>query len=68
MLDLEEEYIALWHDESHLNWYVSNFAHKVYDNRLSWVEGYVNLKEFENSYLISSVQKEKNEGRAPSDV
>ena len=66
--DLEVSFIARWHDESHLNWYISRHPHKIFDNRLSWVEGYRNLRIFNSNYLVSNVQKEIGEGRAPSNV
>jgi hypothetical protein len=66
--DLEIDFIAKWHDESHLNWYISKHPHKIFDNRLSWVQGYKNLRVFDINYLVSNVQKETGEGRAPSNV
>lgn len=67
-IDLGYGLIACWHDESHLNWFVARNAHKIFDNRLSWVENYENLRNFKYSYLISNVQKDRGEGRAPSNV
>lgn len=67
-LDLNRGIIALWHDESHLNWYISNNAHRIYDNNLSWVENYSNLLGYNNTYLVSNVQKTLGEGRTPSNV
>lgn len=67
-IDLGYGYIATWHDESHLNWFIARNAHKIFDNRLSWVENYENLRNFKYSYLISNVQKNHGEGREPSNV
>ena len=67
-IDLGNGLIALWHDESHLNWFIATHQHEVFDNRLSWVENYKNLQNFKPTYLISNVQKDIGEGRTPSSV
>ncbi len=67
-IDYQQGRIARWHDESHLNWYVTGHAHKTFDNRLSWVEGYRNLNSYAGNYIVSTVQKEIGEGREPSNV
>lgn len=67
-IDLENDIIACWHDESHLNCYITKNRHKVFDNRLSWVAEYKHLKVFKSNFLISNVQKEPGEGRAASNV
>ena len=66
--DLENELVARWHDESHLNWYITNYSHKTFDNRLSWVVGYQNLACYTSNYVITSVQKELGEGRTPTNA
>jgi hypothetical protein len=67
-MDLGNDLIARWHDESHLNWFIATSPHKIFDNRLSWVENYKNLENLKSTYLISNVQKDFGEGRAPSSV
>ena len=66
--DLASDFIARWHDESHLNWFIANNVHKFYDSKLSWVENYKNLKEYKKTYLVRNVQKTIGEGRSPSNV
>jgi hypothetical protein len=66
--DLDNKVIARWHDESHLNCYITKHPHKIFDNRLSWVKGYKNLRKFNSTFVVSNVQKELGEGRAPSDA
>jgi hypothetical protein len=67
-LDFQRGLIAKWHDESHLNWYVANFKHQLFDNRLSWVEGYRQLRNLSESRLVTNVQKRLGEGREPTYV
>ena len=64
--DFENGLIARWHDESHLNWFITNYPHKIFDNRLSWVFGSQNLAHYTSTYVITSVQKELGEGRTPT--
>jgi hypothetical protein len=66
--DFENGLIASWHDESHLNWFITNYPHKTFDNRLSWVVGYQNLARYTSTYVITSVQKELGEGRTPTNA
>lgn len=65
-LDLAKGYIALWHDESHLNNYITNNPHRIIDNRLSYVFDYPQLKRYSETYLISNVEKDPGEGRNPT--
>lgn len=67
-IDLNNNIIARWHDESHLNCYITKNPHKIFNNRLSWVMGYKNLCQFDSSYLVSNVQKHSGEGRTPSNA
>ena len=66
--DLEKGIIAKWHDESHLNWFISQNNYNLIDNRMSWVLGYRNLAEYEKTFYISNVQKSSGEGREPSNA
>ena len=62
--DLAFEYIAVWHDESHLNKYAA--YNNVYSlgPEFSGVNKYRNLKNFE--FLIITEEKRFGEGRAPT--
>lgn len=62
--DLSKGHIAVWHDESHLNWFSANQEVTVLDNRFSGVDGYSNLSILEA--CIVTVEKESNEGRQPT--
>lgn len=36
---------AVWHDESHLNWFAANYEVKYLDSRFSWHHDYENLRD-----------------------
>jgi hypothetical protein len=59
--DLEAGVIAKWHDESHLNWFCSNFEVTILDSRYSGFDRYKYLKKM--NPMIVSLEKEKNFGR-----
>jgi hypothetical protein len=44
-LDAVNSVIAVWHDESHLNWFAANYDVKYLDSRFSWHRGYRNLRD-----------------------
>lgn len=67
-IDFKKGYIAVWHDESHLNSYITKNPHKIFDNRLSFVYGYPQIARYSENHLISNVEKRPGEGRNPSDV
>ncbi|CAN2170463.1 Glycosyl transferase, family 6 [Candidatus Nanopelagicaceae bacterium] len=54
-VDLQNGLIAIWHDESHLNWYCSNNIISILDSRFSWYPEYKHLRHF--SPLIRSMNK-----------
>lgn len=62
--DLQNDYIAVWHDESHLNHFASNNPHALLDNRFSGFEPYKHLKEW--PAFITTQIKSKGEGRIPT--
>lgn len=62
--DLELNYIATWHDESHLNWYHSKFFGTVLSCELSGVLKYKHLKRLQPRLV--TVEKSKSEGREPT--
>jgi hypothetical protein len=64
--DLEFGYIAKWHDESHLNWYSANRPYTLLDVRFSWFKGFKNLRHVQP--FICTVEKEKGEGREPTNT
>jgi len=64
--DLEFGYIAKWHDESHLNWYYANKPCTLLDIRFSWFRGFKNLRSVKP--FICTVEKEKGEGREPTNT
>lgn len=41
--DLLRGTIAVWHDESHLNWFASNYLHYLFDSEKCFAPGYKNL-------------------------
>lgn len=62
--DLSNGVIAVWHDESHLNWFLANQDVTVLDNRFSGVDGYKNLSNLHA--CIVTVEKGSTEGRQPT--
>ena len=54
--DIRREIIAIWHDESHLNWYAAHYQVGILNSEYSWVKGYRNLKTV--APLISTVDKD----------
>ena len=63
--DLANKHIALWHDESHLNYYAA--FNNVYElsPAFSGVEDYKHLNRYK--FLIITSKKELGEGRSPTD-
>ena len=64
--DLDRGIIAKWHDESHLNWFCSNFEVTILDSRYSGFYRYRYLKKIDS--MIVSVEKEKDFGRKQSEI
>lgn len=64
--DLERGYIARWHDESHLNWYFSNYTGTVLDVRFSSFHKFKNLRKIEP--FIYTVEKVEGEGRERTEI
>lgn len=54
-LDLSRKYIAKWHDESHLNWYLSNFGGEIASSRFSAYEPYADTMKLNPIFI--TVQK-----------
>ena len=44
-IDHANSVIAVWHDESHLNWFAANYEVKYLDSRFSWHRDYKNLRD-----------------------
>jgi len=63
--DLNRNHIAIWHDESHLNWYASNYSVKILDNRFSGFQKYKHLRYW--PAYVGTIEKEPNQGRRPTD-
>ena len=57
--DYRKEIIAVWHDESHLNWYSSQNDVNIISSEYSWVNGYRNLKHIKPK--ISSLEPSKKQ-------
>lgn len=53
--DLDEGTIAVWHDESHLNWYASHHPHTVLSSEYCYALGWDQLSDLEP--LIVAVEK-----------
>ncbi len=64
--DLENNYTAIWHDESHLNNYAAFNAVEKLNPEFSGVPSYKNLRKYE--FLIISEEKKFGEGRTPTDL
>lgn len=54
-VDLDEGTIAIWHDESHLNWYASHYEHTLLDSGYCFALGWDQLADLEP--LIIAVDK-----------
>jgi hypothetical protein len=50
--DLRKNHIAVWHDESHLNWFFSNNKVSLLDCRFSWYPSYSHLRHI-SPYIFS---------------
>lgn len=59
--DLENGVIAVWHDESHLNWYASLHEHYLYDSEKCFAPGYANLSDLKPE--IIAIEKGENKTR-----
>jgi len=55
--DRQKELIAIWHDESHLNWYAAHHEVGILGSEYSWVKRYRNIKSV--IPLISTIDKKK---------
>ena len=55
--DFDKGIVAVWHDESHLNYYSANYPVTILDSRFSWISNYRNIKHL--SPFISSVIKDE---------
>jgi hypothetical protein len=64
--DLENNYTAIWHDESHLNNYAAFNAVEKLSPEFSGVPSYKNLRKYD--FLIISEEKKFGEGRTPTDL
>ncbi len=64
--DLEKNYTAIWHDESHLNHYAAFNTVQKLSPEFSGVPSYKNLRKLE--FLIISEEKKFGEGRTPTDL
>jgi hypothetical protein len=54
-IDRENKIIAIWHDESHLNWYASHFKVNILESNYSWGKMYRHLRHL--TPIISSIPK-----------
>lgn len=57
--DLQRGLVAVWHDESHLNWYFSNHNVSLLDCNYSWYAAYSHLKHI-SPYVYSMDKDEMN--------
>ena len=55
--DLMQDIVAVWHDESHLNWYFSNHKVSLLDCRYSWYPSYSHLNHI--SPYVYTMDKEE---------
>lgn len=62
--DLSNGITAVWHDESHLNWYLAEVGGSILDNRLSYVPKY-SWNKFSDPRIMN-VEKRAGEGRIPT--
>ena len=63
--DLESGYVAIWHDESHLNWYFASIGGSILGNELSGVARFKHLRGVQSRIL--TVEKSIGEGRVPTE-
>lgn len=59
--DLQRGVVAIWHDESHLNWFASTHTHELLDSEKCFVEGFPNLNNLTPE--IMCVDKGSNKTR-----
>jgi len=64
--DLEKNYTAIWHDESHLNNYAALNTVEKLSPEFSGVPSYKNLRKLE--FFIITEEKRFGEGRTPTDL
>lgn len=57
--DLMQDIVAVWHDESHLNWYFSNHKVSLLDCRYSWYSSYSHLSHI-SPYVYSMDKDDMN--------
>jgi len=62
--DEKASILAIWHDESHLNWYASNSKSKILSSKFSGSKKFRNNRALD-PYILS-VEKEIGEGRKPT--
>ena len=65
-LDLDRNYVAVWHDESHLNWFISQQDVTILGSEYSGFKSYIHASELD-SYVVT-VAKIPGEGRKPTSI